>query len=52
MKGTLRRKVVSWLFVAFCAAAVLIALVPLGFILFFVVVRGVQALELRADGAF
>jgi phosphate transport system permease protein len=43
---TLRRKVVSWMFVAFCAASVLLALVPLAFILFFVVSQGVQALNL------
>jgi phosphate transport system permease protein len=39
------RTFVSWLFVAFCAGAVLIALVPLAFILFFVVSQGVQALN-------
>ena len=32
-----RRKFVSSLFVAFCAASVLLALVPLAFVLFFVV---------------
>jgi phosphate transport system permease protein len=40
------RKTLSWLFVAFCAASVLIALVPLAFILFFVIGRGMQALNL------
>jgi phosphate transport system permease protein len=45
MSGTLWRKTVSWVFVAFCAAAVLIALVPLALILFFVVGRGIQALN-------
>jgi phosphate transport system permease protein len=39
------RTFVSGLFVAFCAGAVLIALVPLAFILFFVVSQGVQALN-------
>jgi len=39
------RKTISWLFVAFCAASVLIALVPLAFILFFVVSQGIQALN-------
>ena len=41
-----RRKVVSSLFVGFCALSVLLALVPLAFILFFVVSEGVQALNL------
>ena len=43
---TLRRKALSWVFVAFCAASVLLALVPLAFILFFVVSQGIQALNL------
>ncbi len=41
------RKTVSWLFVAFCGAAVLIALVPLAFILFFVMSQGIQALNVE-----
>ena len=41
----LPRKLMSSLFVAFCAGAVLLALVPLGMILFFVVSQGVQALD-------
>jgi len=41
-----RRKLVSSLFVAFCAAAVLVALVPLVLVLFFVVSQGVRALNL------
>jgi phosphate transport system permease protein len=45
MTYTRWRKFVSWLFVAFCAGSVLIALVPLAFILFFVVSQGVQALN-------
>jgi phosphate transport system permease protein len=36
----------SSLFVGFCAASVLVALVPLAFILFFVVSQGIQALNL------
>jgi phosphate transport system permease protein len=41
------RRIVSALFVGACAAAVLVALVPLAMILFFVVTRGVQALNLE-----
>ncbi len=40
-----RRKLLSSLFVAFCALAVILALVPLAFILFFVVSQGIQALN-------
>jgi len=43
--ATRRRKVVSSLFVAFCAGSVLLALVPLAFLLFFVVSQGVQSLN-------
>jgi phosphate transport system permease protein len=43
--GTRRRKLLSSAFVAFCAASVLLALVPLVFVLFFVVSQGVQALN-------
>jgi len=42
----LRRKVVSSLFVGFCAASVLLALIPLVVILFFVMSRGLQSLNL------
>jgi phosphate transport system permease protein len=42
----LRRKALSSLFVAFCAAAVLLALIPLAMILFFVVSQGVRSLDL------
>src|SRR5215467_14933036 len=42
---TRRRKITSSLFVAFCAASVLLALVPLAFILFFVVSQGIQSLN-------
>lgn len=41
-----RRKLVSSLFVGFCGAAVLLALIPLAMILFFVVSKGVAALNL------
>jgi len=41
-----RRKLLSSLFVGFCAAAVLLALIPLAMILFFVVSKGVAALNL------
>ena len=40
-----RRKFVSSIFVAFCAASVLIALVPLAFVLFFVVSQGIRSLN-------
>lgn len=40
-----RRRLVSAIFVGACALAVLVALVPLSFILFFVVSQGVQALN-------
>jgi len=40
------RMMLSSLFVAFCAASVIIALVPLAFILFFVLSQGLQALNL------
>ena len=43
--ATRRRKFLSSAFVAFCAASVLLALVPLAFILFFVVSQGVQSLN-------
>jgi phosphate transport system permease protein len=42
---TRRRKIVSALFVAFCGASILIALVPLVLVLFFVVSQGIQALS-------
>jgi phosphate transport system permease protein len=40
------RKAISSIFVGFCALSVLVALVPLAFLLFFVVVQGVQALNI------
>lgn len=45
MTATSRRKLISSVFVAFCAVSVLIALVPLAFVLFFVVSQGIQALN-------
>jgi len=41
-----RRKLLSALFVGFCALAVLIALVPLSFVLFFVISQGIRSLNL------
>ena len=46
MKSTRLRKLLSSLFVAFCAGSVIIALVPLGFVLFFVVSQGIQSVNL------
>lgn len=40
-----KRKAISALFVAFCAASVLLALVPLAMVLFFVVTQGIRALS-------
>jgi phosphate transport system permease protein len=40
------RKALSTAFVGFCALSVLLALVPLAFVLFFVVTQGIQALNL------
>ena len=42
---TASRKILSSLFVAFCAGSVLLALVPLALVLFFVVSQGIQALN-------
>jgi phosphate transport system permease protein len=44
-RTTRRRKIASSIFVAFCALSVLIALVPLGFVLFYVLNEGIQALN-------
>jgi phosphate transport system permease protein len=46
MSRTSRRKLGSALFVGFCALSVLLALVPLAFVLFYVVSEGIQALNL------
>jgi phosphate transport system permease protein len=46
MSRTSRRKLLSALFVGFCALSVLLALVPLALILFFVVSQGIQSLNL------
>ena len=45
MSRTSGRKLISSLFVVFCALSVLIALVPLAFILFYVVSQGFQSLN-------
>ncbi len=42
-----RRKLLSSLFVLFCGGAVVIALIPLAFILFFVISQGIQALNIQ-----
>jgi phosphate transport system permease protein len=44
-RGVRRRKITSSVFVAFCALSVLLALVPLAFVLFFVVSQGIQSLN-------
>jgi phosphate transport system permease protein len=46
MSRTSRRKLLSALFVGFCALSVLLALVPLALILFYVVSQGVRSLNL------
>jgi phosphate transport system permease protein len=47
MSRDARRKLMSALFVGFCALSVAVALVPLAFILFYVVKEGIQALDLN-----
>jgi len=44
---TRRRKLLSSLFVAFCGSAVVVALIPLAFVLFFVVSQGARAVNLE-----
>jgi phosphate transport system permease protein len=44
-RGTRRRKLISSTFVAFCAISVILALIPLAFVLFYVVSQGVQSLN-------
>jgi phosphate transport system permease protein len=46
MHHQIRRKVVSAAFVVFCGASVLLALIPLAFILFFVLKQGLPSLNL------
>jgi phosphate transport system permease protein len=46
VRGTVWRKMLSSVFVGFCALSVLVALVPLAFVLFFVLSEGVQSLNL------
>jgi phosphate transport system permease protein len=43
----MRRRIISSLFVAFCAGAVVLALIPLAMILFFVVSQGILALNVQ-----
>jgi phosphate transport system permease protein len=47
MNRTRFRKLVSSLFVVFCACAVIIALIPLAFILFFVITQGIRAVNVE-----
>lgn len=47
MSRDLRRRIVSAAFVSACGLSVLVALVPLALILFFVISRGVQALNVE-----
>ena len=47
MSRDARRKLMSALFVGFCGLSVAVALVPLAFILFYVVKEGIQALDLN-----
>jgi phosphate transport system permease protein len=42
---TFRRRVISRIAVTLCALSVIVALIPLGFILFFVLSKGIQALN-------
>ncbi|HEV8336108.1 MAG TPA: phosphate ABC transporter permease PstA [Candidatus Polarisedimenticolia bacterium] len=46
MRHPIRRKAVSAAFVVFCGASVLLALIPLAFILFFVLKQGLPSLSL------
>jgi phosphate transport system permease protein len=45
MTGTGGRKLLSSAFVAFCAASVLAALIPLGLVLFFVIGQGIRSIN-------
>jgi phosphate transport system permease protein len=45
-RPTVWRKLLSSLFVGFCALSVLVALVPLAFILFYVINEGISSLNL------
>lgn len=47
MMSTRLRKLLSSLFVAFCAGSVVVALVPLAFVLFFVISHGLSSLNLE-----
>jgi phosphate transport system permease protein len=43
---TTRRKLLSSVFLVFCSVSVLVALIPLAFILFFVVTQGIRAINI------
>ena len=47
MRSTSARKALSATFVAFCTGSVLVALVPLGFVLFFVISQGVRSITVE-----
>jgi phosphate transport system permease protein len=47
MTATSGRKILSSVFVAFCAASVLAALIPLGFVLFFVIGQGISSVNVN-----
>ncbi|HEY1911407.1 MAG TPA: phosphate ABC transporter permease PstA [Vicinamibacterales bacterium] len=47
MMSTRLRKLLSSLFVAFCAGSVIVALVPLAFVLFFVISHGLSSVNLE-----
>lgn len=47
MRSTSARKALSAAFVAFCTGSVLVALVPLGFVLFFVISQGVRSINVE-----
>ncbi len=46
MTTSTRRKVLSAIFMTFCAGSVILALVPLGFVLFFVISQGIRSVNL------
>jgi phosphate transport system permease protein len=46
VSASTRRKALSALFVGFCTASVLLALVPLGFVLFFVMSQGIRSINI------
>ena len=46
MTTSTRRKMLSTIFMTFCAGSVILALVPLGFVLFFVISQGIRSVNL------